>query len=84
MSIIHGPTPRPTDRTLRQAQDEAQRDFARLLGEHSPAWGIDTFTGSVLWACSCNSPGPYRNSELDRHILQAVRKARGPLRPPKK
>jgi predicted metal-binding transcription factor (methanogenesis marker protein 9) len=82
MSIIHG-TP-SHDRTLKEAEDAAQRDFARLLHGHSPSWGIDTWTGSVLWACSCNSPGPYNHAALDKHVMEAVRKARGPVRPPKR
>jgi hypothetical protein len=89
MSIGHRPTPPepadpPPDLTLKQAEQVAQRDYARLLHAHSPAWSIDIFCGLVRWTCSCDKPGPYNAAALDTHILKEVRDERGPVRPPTK
>jgi hypothetical protein len=76
------PAPSP-DRTYTDAVDEAQRDFARLLYQHSPTWRITT-DGMVEWVCTCGSPGPRDSVQIERHIKEAVRKVRGPTRPPKR
>ena len=74
--------PSPDD-TFTEAVDRAQRDYARLLYEHAPTWSID-LTGTFCWTCSCASPGPRNAEALERHLKEAVRKARGPVRPPKR
>lgn len=71
------PPPNP-DRTLAEAEREAQKDYARLLYAHSPSWSINVFTGEVRWTCSCSSPGPRTAAQQDLHILKVVREARGP------
>lgn len=83
MSLSTGPIPPPRDRSFIDAVDEAQRDFARLLYVHSPTWRINT-AGMVEWVCTCPSPGPRTCEANDNHIKEAVRKARGPVRPPKR
>lgn len=87
MSLDYGPKPTlpsPSDLSLKEAEQEAQRDFARLLHAHSPSWSIDIFQGTVRWTCSCASPGPRNAAALDSHILAEVKKARGAVRPPTK
>ena len=82
MTLNQGLPPSPSD-SFTAAVERAQQDYARLLYIHAPTWSID-LTGTVNWTCSCPSPGP-RNAEAnDRHIREAVRKARGPVRPPQK
>jgi hypothetical protein len=83
-SIGRNPPPPPDSRTLKEAEQEAQRDFARLLHAHSPSWSIDIFTSIVRWTCSCESPGPRNAAAMDSHILAVVQKARGPVRGPQK
>jgi len=83
MTLNSGPPPSPSDRSFKDAVDEAQRDYARLLYVHSPTWRINT-AGTVEWVCGCPSPGPRTAEQNDRHILEAVRKVRGPVRPPKR
>ena len=69
--------------TFTEAVDRAQRDYARLLYVHSPTWSLNLH-GAVEWTCGCASPGPRNAEQNDRHLLEAVRKARGPVRPPRK
>ena len=83
MTASTGPQQAPQPDSFAGAVERAQRDYARLLYVHAPTWSID-LTGTVAWTCSCTSPGP-RNAEAnDRHIKEAVRKARGPIRAPRK
>ncbi len=85
MMTVNESLPRsPNDRSLKEAEEEAQRDFARLLHAHSPSWSLDIFTGMVRWTCSCPSPGPRNAAAMDTHILAEVKKARGAIRPPQK
>ena len=65
------------DRTLKQAELEAQRDFARLAHVHDISWSIDIFHGLVRYACSCDGR-PRNAASLDTHILTKVKEARGP------
>ena len=83
MTANYGPPTQSSDRTFRAAVDDAQRDFARLLHEHSPTWSLDLL-GMLRWTCTCPNPGPRNTAALETHILEAVRKARGPVRGPKK
>ena len=76
--------PSGPDRTLKDAEQDAQRDYARLAQIHEPTWSIDIFTGIVRWTCSCPSPGPRNAAAMDSHLLAEVKKARGPVRPPKR
>lgn len=73
-----GTAPDHTDRTLKDAEQEAARDYARLAHGHMASWSIDIFQGTVRWTCSCDSPGPRNAAQMDDHLLVAVRKARGP------
>jgi hypothetical protein len=84
VSAIHGPPQRdPDDLTISEALERAQKDYARLLHLHSPSWQID-LTGAVRYYCSCSESTPRNADALDRHILEAVRTERGPVRPPQK
>jgi hypothetical protein len=79
MVVNRGPsTSDPNDRTLKEAEQDAQRDYARLLHAHSPSWSIDIFAGIVRWSCSCDHPGPRNAAAMDKHILEAIRAERGP------
>jgi hypothetical protein len=69
--------------TFSEALEVAQRDYARLLYEHAPTWSLD-LSGAVVWTCCCGSPGPRNAAANDQHIKESVRKARGPVRPPKR
>lgn len=73
-----GTAPPETDRTLKDAEEDARRDFARLAHGHIVSWSIDIFRGTVRYTCSCSSPGPRDAQQLDQHLLSAVRSARGP------
>lgn len=88
MSTPDGPNqsaspPDPHDLTLEQAVKEAQRDYARLLYLHSPTWSVNLY-GTVEWSCTCASPGPRNAESNDRHLLESIRKVRGPTRGPRK
>jgi hypothetical protein len=91
MSLDTGPTPNPLppdpapecDRSIMDAIRDAQRDYARLLHLHSPSWSID-LTGAVRWTCSCSESTPRNTAAIDTHLLTEVRRARGPVRGPKK
>ena len=73
-----GKLPPSHDRTLKDAELDAQRDYARLAHGHIVSWSLQIFTGTVMYSCSCDSPGPRTSEQLDQHILTAIRKARGP------
>lgn len=81
MSIDSGPSPQPD--SFKEAVKLAQRDFARLLHIHSPSWSLD-LSGAVEWRCDCSPDVPRNAAALDRHILSEVRRARGPVRAPKR
>jgi hypothetical protein len=85
MTAIYGPPPpQPDDdRSFGQAVDEAQKDYARLTHFHEFSWSID-LAGAVIWRCACSSSVPRNSMSANTHILQEVRKARGPVRPPQK
>lgn len=79
-----GATRPPRDLTLKEAEQEAATDYKRLAHGHIPSWSVNVFHGTIRWTCSCWSPGPRNAAEMDAHLLDAVRKARGPTRAPKK
>lgn len=85
MSISYGPPtpPQPRDQSFAEAVDLAQKDYARLLHLHSPVWSLD-LAGEVRWRCDCSPDVPRNSAALDKHILTEVRRARGPVRPPKR
>ena len=84
MTANYGLSTDGPDLTLKEAQDAAQKDYARLLHEHSPSWTLDVFTATVRWWCTCNRPGPRNAAAMDSHIIDSVRAARGPTRPQRK
>jgi len=71
------------DLTFSAALDDANHEWHALSQTHHPTWTLD-YHGTVVWWCSCPNPGPYNHAALDKHILTATHKARGPVRPPKK
>lgn len=79
-----GTAPPETDRTLKQAEADAKRDYARLAHGHIASWSLDIFKGTIRWTCSCDSPGPRDAADMDRHLLMVIKKARGPIRAPRK
>ena len=81
MTRIEGIPSRPDASTYKGAVVMAQRDFARLLYEHSPYWSVDMECKQLVWACSCDDV-PRNAASMETHILNAVKKIRGPIRPP--
>ena len=79
MSSFIPPDPTPPDRTLKEAEQAAQRDFARLAHLHDIAWSIDIFQGTVRFCCACSGK-PFNAAQLDKHLLDEVRSARVPKR----
>lgn len=82
MAANHGPCS-SNDLTFGDALDHANKDWHALSATHRLTWTLD-YHGSVAWWCSCHEPGPFNSQAADKHILEAVRKVRGPVRPPKK
>ena len=68
----------PNDRTLRQAEDDARRDYDRIAHGHSVTWTVQVFEGRIFFWCSCPSSGPRSGAELEKHIEFEVRKERIP------
>jgi hypothetical protein len=86
MAVSYGPTPPPQpneDRTFGAAVEDAQKDYARLTFAHEFSWSID-LSGGVIWRCKCSELVARNSMTANQHILQEVRKARGPIRPPTK
>ena len=83
MTANYGPPTEPpasTNRSYLEARQDAVRDLARVEHGHALSWSVDLECGKIVLMCSCNNPGPYSGREIDKHLLEAVTKARGPIR----
>jgi hypothetical protein len=67
------------DRSLKQAEQEAQRDFARLAHLHDISWSVHVFEGTIRFYCAC-SGRPFTAVKLDKHLLEMATAARIPKR----
>jgi hypothetical protein len=81
VSVSYGPPQH--DRSFGDAVEDAHKDYARLTHIHEFSWSVD-LSGTVIWRCACSSSVPRNAASADTHILTEVRKARGPVRPPKR
>lgn len=72
-------TPSNFDPTYGQAREAAHRDYARLAYIHDLFWQFDD-RGQLFIGCCCDDK-PYTTwTELTKHITEAIRAERGPVK----
>ena len=83
MALQHGPPQPPPHDSFDEAVVRANRDFDRLRHLHSANWEL-TLSGNVVWRCACSLGTVRSTNSMEIHVKEAVRKERGPVRPPAK